>query len=398
MRIVQVSTWKVACGIAGYTEKLTANMSDYGVQCDVVPIERELTKYMAKSELNQYFEGMIAQLVDYDIIHIQHEFGFFAGAYDLDTSISVFSNFLSGLLKLQKSIFVTFHSEPSFFEESSQGSIVRIAKKKLSESKWKLLVSRLFNSKNNLRAIVHTKNSRRVFIDSGFKSNKIHILKHGISSMPILSIDREEKISLKKELGFPAESIILSMFGFISHYKGYITALRALQNLPKEYYLTIIGMPHPHGSDKTLDDIIRIINSSKNNSMRSYNLEERVKLTGYLELEALKKYYGVTDFCLAPYEPETQLSSSAAITWALASGKPVVASKIRAFTEIDEEADCFHLFTPGSARELAYKIQNLYSDRKLQNKLVDNALNYCKDNLWSKAVEAHLQLYQSVKL
>lgn len=398
MKVVQVSTWKVPCGIAGYTEKLTANMLDYGIQCDVIPIERDLLKYMAKSEINQYFKSIVARLSTYDIIHIQHEFGFFAGAYDLDTSISIFSDFLSKLLKLQKLVFVTFHSEPSFFEESSQGSVVRIAKKKLSESKWKLLVSRLFNSKSNLNAIVHTKNSRRIFIDSGFKPNKIHILKQGISSIPILDVSQDQKTNIKKELGFPANAIILSMFGFISHYKGYITALRALQNLPKEYQLIIIGMPHPYGNDKTLDNIIKIINSSQSNPMRSDNLDERVKLTGYLELEELNKYYGVTDFCLAPYEPETQLSSSAAITWALASGKPVVASRIRAFTEINEEASCFHLFTPGSARELAYQIQSLSTNQDLQNKLVSNALGYCKENLWIKAVEAHIQLYQSFKI
>ena len=397
MKVVQVSTWKVPCGIAGYTEKLAASMLDSGVQCDIIPIERERLKYMAKNEISQYFESMIEKLVAYDVIHIQHEFSFFAGAYDLDTSISIFSYFLSRILKLQKLVFVTFHSEPSFFEESSQGSVVKIVKKKLSESKWNLLVSRLFNSKRNLNAIVHTKNSRRIFIDSGFNPNKIHILKQGISPIPILNVSQEQKISIKKELGFTADSIILSMFGFISHYKGYITALRALQNLPKDYYLIIIGMPHPYGTDKTLDNIIRLINDSKNNPIRSNNLDERVKMTGYLELEELNKYYSVTNFCLAPYEPETQLSSSAAITWALASGKPVVASKIRAFTEINEEADCFHLFTPGSARELAYQIKNLYANCDLQNKLVNNALNYCQENLWGKAVEAHIQLYQSFK-
>lgn len=397
MKVAQVSTWKVPCGIAGYTEKLTASMLNSGVQCDIIPIERELLKYMAKNELYQYFEQAIAKLVTYDVIHIQHEFSFFAGAYDLDTSITIFSYFLSKLTKLNKLVFVTFHSEPSFFEESSQGSIVKLIKKKLSESKWNFLVSRLFNSNSNLNAIVHTKNSRRIFIDSGFKPNKIHILKQGISATPILNISQEQKISIKQELGFAVDSIVLSMFGFISHYKGYITALHALENLPKEYYLIIIGMPHPYGNDRTLDDIIRVINNSKNNPRRSGNLEERVKMTGYLELEELNKYYSVTDFCLAPYEPETQLSSSAAITWALGSGKPVVASKIRAFTEINEEADCFHLFTPGSARELAYQIKNLYANQNLQNKLVNNALDYCQANLWVNVVEAHIQLYQSFK-
>ena len=385
MKIVQVSTWDVPCGIAGYTKALVNAMKANQQECDVVPIDRQALKYMSIPEVKQYFLAYIDRLRAYDVIHIQHEFGFFMGSYGISESVEIFAYFLKNIAKLRKKVFVTFHSEPDFSPPKA-ASIRAVIKSKILRQKWKLLVASTFNSNRNVKAIVHTKKSRRVFIDCGFDIDRIIITRQGVTLSKPPEVSVEEKLSVKEKLGFPADSVILSLFGFISSYKGYKTALKTMKELPKNYYLLIIGSPHPYGKDEAFDEIIFYLN-------RNENMRNRIRLTGYLPLEILTEYYKVVDACLAPYKGDTNLSSSAAITWALTSGKPVIASKIAAFEELNEDADCLSLVTPDASSELAYTIQNLVTDVKRQEHLVNNALKYCEENQWKNAAMKHIDIY-----
>ncbi|MDZ8053667.1 MAG: glycosyltransferase [Aulosira sp. ZfuVER01] len=386
MKIVQFSTWNVPCGIAGYTKGLVQGMLDNGITCEVIPLEEKKTKYMTREEIKNYFQYCSQQLIKYDVIHIQHEFSFFAGSYGYNESIINFNFFLQELLKSNKRVFVTFHTEPSFLHDPFPG-IMGMLKKGVKNFKWKYYITPLFNSKNALNAVVHTKKTRRIFIDSGFKDKSINLIKQGVTLSDNQNIDFQDRNALKEKLGFPENAVVLLMFGFISAYKGYNTALNALKSLPENYYLLIIGEPHPNSKDTALDKIVGFINKHK-------SLKERVRLTGYLELDQLRKYQYVTDFCLVPYAPDTILSSSASITWALSSGKPVIASKIASFEELNEDNDCLHLFTPGCAEELAYKIQKLYENQELIQQLITNGLTYCQNNQWSKIAKSHIELYE----
>ena len=395
MKVIQVSTWDVPCGIAGYTQGLRNGLLDNGITCEVLPIEQTKLKYMTQDEIKQYFKSLTKQLIDYDVIHIQHEFSFFTGSYGFNGSITNFHHFLKEIIKLNKKIFVTFHTEPFYtqplFSYESYSGFIQLFKEQIKKLQWKHYISPLFCSKNKLNAIVHTKKTRRIFLDSGFKKNTVNIIKQGVTILDNVEYLTDlEKVTLKKQMGFPENAIILSMFGFISHYKGYRTALNALKILPDNYYLLIIGSPHPNARESALNEIIIFLNKYK-------KLSTRVKLTGYLELEDLRVYQKITDFCLAPYEPDTVLSSSAALTWALSSGKPVIASKIAFFEELNEEINCLDLFTPGCAGELAYKIENLTLNNDLNQQLVNNGLIYCETNEWRNIAKNHIEIYNNTK-
>lgn len=302
----------------------------------------------------------------------------------MEASIEIFAYFIKKLVKLKKKIFVTFHSEPVF--RSSNISILSLIQSKILKNKWRFLVVSVFNSNQNLTAIIHTKKSRRFFINQGFETQKLLMIKQGVTFSILSKIDAEEKAATKEKLCLPTDSVILSLFGFIAEYKGYGTALQTIKQLPENYYLLIIGSPHPYGEDKAFDSIITYLN-------RYQKLKQRIKLTGYLPLEILKDYYKVVDICLAPYQGNTNLSSSAAITWALTSGKTVIASKIDAFEELNEDANCLSLVTPDAPGELAYTIQTVLKDIELQNILVKNALNYCEVNQWKNIAKKHIDIY-----
>ncbi len=405
MKVVQISTWNVPCGIAGYTKGLINGMSKHGIDCDVLPIDRQELNYMSRNEVTSYFNLYKERLSSgsYDIIHIQHEFGFFSGSYGPDVSMYSFNKWIKSISKLRKPIFVTFHSEPSFLKSGSSG-ILGLAKKKRLQYLWELQVASLFNSKKNLYSIIHTKNSRRQFLDSGFEKEKICLIKQGVTLTPKDNVDDLQKAALKKHYGFPENSVVLAMFGFISTYKGYLTAIKALEYLPEEYHLLIIGMPHPQANDTAFNDIVRVIEASKGsvNSRvlrklsNSKALYKRVKLAGYVQYEELQNYYKVVDISLAPYIADANISSSAAITWALSSGKPVIASRVPAFAELNEDSNCLCTVTPDTPGELAYRIQEVATDEDLRLQLVANASKYCESNQWSNIGKEHIELYTRI--
>ena len=115
-----------------------------------------------------------------------------------------------------------------------------------------------------------------------------------------------------------------------------------------------------------------------------------------MEQDVADLYYAATDICLAPYRAYANLSASGAITWALSSGKPTIASKIDAFQAIRREADCLMMVTPEVVRELAWAVEKLDGDKALQEKLVRNALEYSEQHSWAKTAQAHIDIYEQM--
>ncbi|MGC4006332.1 MAG: glycosyltransferase [Pirellulales bacterium] len=117
-------------------------------------------------------------------------------------------------------------------------------------------------------------------------------------------------------------------------------------------------------------------------------------ITGYVEEEVANRFYAATDICLAPYSRKTNLSASGAITWALSSGKPTIASKIDAFQAIARDGDCMMMVTPEQPQELAWACECLDADEAMRKRLVANAGDYCRKYSWSDTAEQTIELYQ----
>jgi glycosyltransferase involved in cell wall biosynthesis len=180
----------------------------------------------------------------------------------------------------------------------------------------------------------------------------------------------------------------LSIFGFVSKYKGYEIALNALKYLPNKYNLAIIGGSHPNDKEgKTMEELLKLI--------IELDLRDRVLITGFVEFEVLDLFHGATDICLAPYLSST-LSASGALTWAFNSGKPIIATKIPAFEEINQEYNCMLMVSPECPVELSLGILNLDKNEQLQQELVKNSLSYAYENSWDKISRIYLDLYNEL--
>jgi glycosyltransferase involved in cell wall biosynthesis len=394
MKVIHLTTWKEVCGIADYTSNLIQSFEKQDIYNEVYPINRSSLQYLSLDEIRKHFADFANVANDFDIVHIQHEHGFFHGSYFSDKSIDIFAEILVNLRKKDKKVVVTFHTEPVFVQpiykvlSNTRRNFESNFYELIQNFKWKTKIVPIFNnSKNAFTSVVHTKKSRLSFINSGFNPKSVRIIKHGVVTHDTNYL-RLSKSDCKAKLNLNKNTKLLSIFGFVSKYKGYEIAINALKYLPSQYNLAIIGGTHPNDKEgKTMDEIIKLI--------IDLDVRDRVLITGFVEFEVLDLFHGATDICLAPYLPST-LSASGALTWAFKSGKPIIASKIPAFDEINQEYNCMFMIAPECCLELALGILNLDKNQKLQEQLVNNALKYTEKNSWDNIGKIYLQLYKEL--
>ena len=397
MKVLHLSTWKEYCGIATYTEQLVNSLDKLGIESEVYPVNRKELAYFSLEEIEAYFLAFCQKAAEFDLIHIQHEHGFFHGSYPFSVSVKVFNLILKSLRKTKKPIFITFHTEPAYFDSYSEdgvglkGKLLLKTKKYIALFQWRRQVSKFFQRSRYFVAIVHSKKSRLQLLKSGFDRKSIQVLTHAFPKRGLQST-AEDTRSSKRKLGLSEESIVLSIFGFVSEYKGYKVAIRALSHLPDNFVLAIVGGPHPEAvsSDAALDNVFETIESV---SEQQPSVAQRVLVTGYVETEQLNEFHKATDICLAPYLPSS-ISASGALTWALTSGKPVIASNIPAFRELNQNAACLLLVQPNAYRELAWRIQRLIEDAHAQQELVNRAALYTQSHTWEATAKSLKKLYE----
>jgi glycosyltransferase involved in cell wall biosynthesis len=379
--VLFVSTWDTACGIAMYTASLRAGLERHGVATDVVSIDRDLITHLSRSELTDYFVALAAQARPDDVVHVQHEFGFFAASYGMPESHVTFGRFLKETRRRAAGAVVTFHSPPVVpgWPKPPWPSSVRDA---LLYWQWRRRVAPQIGL-GRIQAVTPSLLMRRTVVDSGCPPGAVHFVPQGA---PPVDGDPAGRMAAKESLDYDGTGKLLAIFGFISRYKGYRTALAALRALPAHYELVVLGGQHPYAFDDGYEMVLK--------DLRRYpDLRDRVRITGFLPENEVRTYLTAADVCLLPYN-EARLATSGAAMWALASGRPVVASSIPAFRELHQAAGCLQLVHPKAPNELAAAIEVVVDDERLAKKLVDNATAYCEANSWTRIAHAHLPVYE----
>jgi len=371
VNILHIAPGGSFCGIATYTSNLRSYFpldSEFSHDFEAIPPKESLSQW-SHAELYKWADELIVKCKDYDIIHLQNEFGLFAGDNLLSFGLKVFYRILCGLKKSNKKVAVTFHSEPVFL--LSLG-LLNFEEKKCAKLWAK--IGKLFIKKNNFLSIVHTDASYKIFRRSGFKNCKVVV--HGV-------IERDVK---HNEI-HPDRTITLSLFGYISEYKGHEFALSILDLLPSNFHLSIIGGRHPESYGEEIGRLLKVATE--------LDLLRRVLITGWVSPEEANFHQKQSDISLAPYQT-SELSASGAITWSLTSGNPVIASNVRAFRAMNRQKECMLLCHPTDRLEWVWAIKRIVQDQNLNKKLRDNAQEYCSMYSWTNTSNYHLNLYKKL--
>jgi glycosyltransferase involved in cell wall biosynthesis len=376
-----LSTWDTVCGIADFSSALRNALVDRGINVGVVRIDRQELALMSRSELTEEFVRLSRALGEYDVAHIQHEFGFFLGSYGMPASINMFGHALRELGRLNQPTLITFHTAPPFVFGGARRA--QMGLDHLMRVAWRTRVATHIDGKHVL-SIAQSRFLRKTLLDSGLKDSALKLVLPGA---PPPSTPMSDGSVEKQSLNYDQTTRLLAIVGFVSGYKGHLVAARAMKYLPREYCLAVVGGPHPDANDDTFDRLLEF--------KRKHDKANRIRITGYVTPGERALYLRAADIILAPYV-DSRLAASGSILWALSAAKPVVASSIPLFREIDNTANCMVLTTPYAAAELAHRVEELDGDSQKKEALVKNASAHLKQISWERTGEAYERHYRGL--
>jgi glycosyltransferase involved in cell wall biosynthesis len=411
MKVLHLSTWKARCGIGDFTETVVEHLSAAGLENQVFPLDVAAQRYMTSSEVCEEMDRFARMAAGYDLVHVQHEFSLFTGSGSVFNSLLHFAHLLGALHKARKPVVVTFHSGAALEtllpssdggrKQPNRGGVAAVVNavqrvrlrqtaRKLHKL-WRKRIAPFFDGRpGSFRGVVHTARTRMEMVDSGLAAGCVSVVPLGFT-LREPSVLNDDRAAAKVKLKLPPDSILLTVFGFVAAYKGHLTAVEALKKLPPQYHLAVVGGPHPGNAyDRTLNAVLEAWEGQDPGYASG-----RLIVTGYAPRETIDSFHAATDICLVPFQKGNP-TGSASLTWALTSGKPTIASNIPAFAEIQQAADCLLLCTPDAPHELAWQIRQLTHNRGLQQKLVQNALQFAALHSWDRVVDRLLDVYREM--
>lgn len=162
---------------------------------------------------------------------------------------------------------------------------------------------------------------------------------------------------------------IIGFVGSLTVYQNIEHILKCIKLLDDDNVMFIIIGDGPHKSS--------IIDYVKSNG-----LNDKVLCLGKLSYDEAINYYNVFDVCVYPRKKCElyELKSSYKVIEAMSHGKPVIATNLKAMSEIITDNENGLLCKPDDINDLLEKIKMVKDDTDLRIMMGNNALDYIKNN------------------
>jgi len=380
VRVLQFSPHGESDGIARYEEQYVKALTDMpDVETaffDVSPLQY---RHLSEGEKKQVLDQLKNTLSSYDMLHIQHEFGLF--------NPGDFRDIVQVAKQSGKKVVISMHLSPAF-------AIKPVKLGGLGPHSW-IHYARQMRYRKRMEAwniepirradavLVHDEHTASSLREWGVQSERIHVLPHPVYDFPT----PPESTVIAEKLQRQDGDVIYCTVGMMHRYKGVFDAVRALNFLPKNYKLAIVGGIHPLSEDlpmyNKLCDLIDAL-----------GMKERVYITGFIEDDNIfNALIRECDVCVYPYDGTYYAHvSSGAINLALANKKPVIAYPTATFKELSELSDGAVVMTQTFAYyELARELERI--DAKKQAGLSET---YAKKMAWPKVARKLVSVYQEI--
>lgn len=311
----------------------------------------------------------------FDLIHLQHELAHW-GSFINPLRTPRFFEFCQKV-KIPK--VVTFHS---------------VDLKGETWKKWGWWGKRRFVKMHKLpqASIVHTKYSRDGLVQMGVPASKIHVAPIGI---PNLEDGRwrvengEERIL--EGIGGYWKSLegkrVIAIFGFVNPDKGYEIVLKALKDLPHDVVFIIAGGVQDQSNQAYLNTL--------NSLITQMGLQQRVIITGFLEKQKMFSLMQQSEIILFP---RTHVNASLELSLAIAFQKPILASNLPYFVEVNSRVPCLEIFELQGDKIANFKkkLLRLLGDKLRQQELSEKCSEYAQKYSWEEIAKITIGIYSSV--
>jgi glycosyltransferase involved in cell wall biosynthesis len=371
------TTSDMPSGVAGYTERLAAALSDEGVRVHVlaptVEGEPALTDLGGVTVERCYRRGatalpmaaLAARRCGAPVVHVQFETFLYGGP----TSIPGVVPALAGLRRRRSGPVVTLHQvvDPSTIDHAFTAMHrVRVppAVARLGLTAVQRMVPALAAA-----TVVHEQAFARV-VPSAV------VVPHGVDSVATPSSERTHLA--KQELGLRADRLSVLCFGFLAPYKGLEVALQAAALAP-DVELIVAGGSHPRLAQP---------GGYAEDLKRRYGTAAR--FTGYVPDAQVPALFEAADLLLLPYP--TAFATSGPLALALGFGTSVLCSEAL--------GNCVgappSLQTTLEPAALAENLQEVTREPARREELASATRAMTVGRRWDAVARRHIALYEEV--
>ncbi|MBI4721866.1 MAG: glycosyltransferase [Candidatus Stahlbacteria bacterium] len=402
MKVAYVSTYLPQhCGIATYTDYLIQGIRQVSTETNIkILAERSLTSG-AKPVKEEKFEvipcwerdenyipSIVENTKDADVVHIQHEYGIYK-----------FDNRLPEVIRqIQALKVITMHCiRPSQFSPRDA----------VDENTTKTL-AQLADS-----IIVHLPSQEAILRRLGIAASKIQIIPHGTE------INNVDKKLSREKLGLPLDGNIMLMFGFIKRHKCMDCAVEALKEIENSssrgsrvfkgggvsplplidntYLLVAGGVAENQTIRESDNQTIKEYVEQVKTRIKELGLDSRVIFYNkFIPNNIVPYLFGAADIVLFPYYEEDR-SASGSLHLAIGANKPIIASRIPKFEELQNICDEL-LILPHNAIGIARVANRIFNDNEFRQYVTRCTEDYRNKTAWQTIAKQHLNLYTQLQL
>lgn len=382
IRVLHVSSRYEECGVAKYLAHYMKGMAQVPeIQNDYFDVSPYQTHNMSVADLGKMAAKLQAELQNYDVLHVQHEFALYA--HDSFRRI-IEAGHLSG-----KKIVVNVHISPSLHGASAKPhlhglgphSLVHYAKELRRHKRF--LTEYVEPMRKVDLILVHNNVTAQSLQRLGIEPGCIKKVTH-----PVQVYDTPKPTNvIAQRLNKQKDDVIYCVIGFFHRQKGIIEAVKALKFLPKNYKLAILGGMKEDSDDVSYYDKVC-------DMIDALDLQDRVYITGYVPTdELLNAYIRECDVCVYPFNRIYYAAvSSGSMGLAFANGRSVIAYPTAAIKELAAESDgAVVLCETFAYYELARELKQIDLAKQAQ---LSKA--YAEKMAWPKVSEDLIRLYTEV--
>lgn len=381
LKVLHVSTHHEPCGIGKFQEKCVEALRTMGGSVnDFYPLSLNKIKVMNSDNRRKELQKIVEASKDYDLVHIQHEFGFF---YRDGLG---FDELIVALKRNRTPVILTIHTAPELLLAPSQLSSLSVrgflgyARRRYRNRQTIKYKIKPFSKVDKIVTFNRFTEEQLISL-AGVEPQNIF---KTMLPVPDAKLERNKKI--RQIMNVDDDTIILCTTGFINEYKGFDQAIKALKFLPDNYSLAILGGINPDsGNPSVYDGLTDLI--------LTLGLENRVYISGYIEDDSeLAVLMQGCDIALYPYSMQYyKMASSDAINKAISYRLPVVAYPTQSFKEINRAIDGTIMLTQSANYyELVRSIKNLNTEE-----LISKEAEYYSHYNYQETARELLDIYRA---
>lgn len=218
-----------------------------------------------------------------------------------------------------------------------------------------------------------TQSNLKKWLDSDKDDFKFEIVNNGIDTEKFQNAKPYKKNELIKE--YNTDNVLVTMVGRFSEQKDQKTLIKAINNLPYNFHLLLVG----RGTLKS--DFEKLV--------EDLDLNNRVHFLGFRkDIERILK---TSDIIVLSSNWE---GFGLAAVEGMAAKKPLIASDVSGLKEIVEDAGL--LFEAGNESKLVNLIKKLSNDQEFYDEIAQKCFNRAKEYDLKKMVKKEVALYNKI--